>query len=133
MSAWDDVYTRVKAAASTGYTRYYFRGHSDGNWSLVPGLARLRRAYLDGMGLPAVEENLYFGFVTGAGELLPHENDSWANLFTMQHHGLPTRLLDWSESFAIALFFALREPARTPAVWVLNPFRLNEPTFEKLW
>jgi hypothetical protein len=42
---------------------------------------------------------------------------------------LPTRLLDWTESALVALYFALtKEPdsTETRAVWVLNPFALNK-------
>src|SRR5262249_25033565 len=46
----------------------------------------------------------------------------------LQHHGLPTRLLVWSESFGIALYFALAEQPQRPAIWVLNPYTLNRAT-----
>lgn len=56
------------------------------------------------------------------------ERSDWGVLFTMQHYRLPTRLLDWTESFACALFFAQqhRRAGEAAAIWVLDAERLNE-------
>jgi hypothetical protein len=53
------------------------------------------------------------------------KND-WEWLVFAQHHGLYTRLIDWSYDPYVALWFALKETEKNdnrPEVWVMNPLK----------
>jgi len=133
MDTWSYVYRKVVAAVKAmGADIIFYRGHPNSHWKLLPGLARVPRSVVRRYRPPdinSLEQNLYYDFVAGGGDLVPQSNNSWDNVFLMQHHGLPTRLLDWSESFSIALFFALKTTPTNPSVWLLNPYALNGSGF----
>lgn len=112
----------------------WFRGHGDTNWSLVPKIYRPENKRL-----LEYEDELRGEFIERAWPYLPDSvwqpESGWEWYFLMQHHGIPTRLLDWTESALVALYFAVRdakdqkrapgEKPCNPAVWALDPFALN--------
>ena len=109
----------------------WFRGHTNGEWALVPGIYRAdNRRFQD-------EDDFRDDFRRRAWPYLrgvAHEPSSdWEWYFLMQHQGLPTRLLDWSESALVSLFFATSnmDTVNNPAVWVLNPWSLNHRVAKK--
>jgi hypothetical protein len=79
-----------------------------------------------------LENNLYEEFRRLATQLSLTDaksiDDDWESYFLMQHHGVPTRLLDWSDGALMALHFAVREKSMTPQsdsiVYVLDPYWL---------
>jgi hypothetical protein len=50
----------------------------------------------------------------------------------IQHHGGPTRLLDFTHSFYVAAFFALERATEDVAVWAVNLDRLENAVRKKV-
>ncbi|HVZ82371.1 MAG TPA: FRG domain-containing protein [Terracidiphilus sp.] len=110
--------------------RPWFRGQQRKNWELIPSLVRIGRFDRE------TEDDIREEFATRAPALSRFEplpvND-WDLYFLMQHYGAPTRLLDWTESPVIALYFAVRDnPGHyDSAVWMLDPYELNRRVARK--
>lgn len=104
----------------------WFRGHSKQSYELRPSLLR------DGKSSDAVEERER-RLVTRYRQRSPAmaaesrgPGTDWDLLFSMQHHGVPTRLLDWSENLFVAAYFALMgDYDDVPVVWCFDPLAWN--------
>jgi hypothetical protein len=106
----------------------WFRGQSDATWALQPSIYRYFPLKRD---IRALEDEIRQEFVVRAPSLSPERpQNSWEWYFLLQHSGAPTRLLDWTESALIALFFAVKDRRvrsdTDAAVWILEPWKLNE-------
>jgi FRG domain len=101
--------------------RWVFRGQPN-HWALKPTVGR-SSAYK-----PEVERLLLDEFKRSA---LPHLDrnrltNNWDWLAVAQHHGLPTRLLDWTTNPLVACFFATSIPGKSKQDGEINAFQASE-------
>jgi hypothetical protein len=106
----------------------WFRGIESSEYKLVPGIVwRGKRNY---------EDHMVRSFLINYRNYWAHRTYDPFELYSlMQHFGLPTRLLDWTSSPLVGLYFALEKSIKADKmnynnkhdviVWVLCPHKLN--------
>ena|SRR2546423_4228360 len=117
--------------------RDIFRGVLSTKFKLVPKLGRKGVRFLSPISV-AEKEMLRLFKIYAAPYLPKHDLSDWELLAIAQHHGLPTRILDWSRNPLVAAYFAVEQEFRgDSAVYVLkgemfidieknSPFELKE-------
>lgn len=97
----------VERMQSKSTNSLWFRGCGNGNKGLVPSLYRhkTRKKKTD---IEELERKLMTRFRQRSIPLVDRLlSEDWDTLFFMQHYGIPTRLLDWTENPFIAFYFAV--------------------------
>jgi hypothetical protein len=118
----------------------WFRGTSNQAYTLEPTLMR-DTANLPKSSHDETEQELFFEFQARAPDLRSRNLSDWEYLFYSRHHGVPTRLIDWTDTLGVSIYFALElfmdgqlegkgNPTAEPAIWILNPYSLNEKTWD---
>ena len=112
---------------------FFYRGMPDAEFDLSTSLLRNCGDYANALELPLIENFIKYASIED-----PTINESiWKAMIVGQHHGLPTRLLDWTHSILVALHFAETEDdlskldKRDCVVWKIDARELNQKLPEK--
>ena len=108
----------------------WYRGCRSESFKLVPTLFRQNGKRQSVEDLLELERTITTRFVQRS---IPYISralvDDWDKIFFMQHYGVPTRLLDWTENPLVAAFFALEDNSRyktkNAALWLCDPVKWN--------
>ncbi len=117
VASWDQA---KKTLGSLG-PGWAFRGQRDASWVIATSLDRskseLSSAVSEQFLLREFQRRAHHYL---AAELIPQDTLEWLAL--MQHHGCPTRLLDWTRSSYVAAYFAMEDvaPNAVAAVWAVD-------------
>ena len=127
---WDEVEQAHQQIMSHNPTHWVFRGQARSDWTLSSSLERAECP----VGLDFVDAEKYLldrfrrqapSYFEGF-QIDDLEDDSQA-LALMQHYGCPTRLLDFTRSFRVAMFFALESRVSCArAVWACDKDDLTD-------
>jgi len=121
------VHKLVSLVSKIKYAPIY-RGHSDETWKLSPSIARNGYNYSGFFKrnkpfTQETEKNFLHRFKRRCYNHQGRVMSNWEALFLARHHGLPVRLLDWTASPLIALYFACesdRNHKKNGAIWVFK-------------
>lgn len=125
LSSWHDLV--ALAEASRGF---FYRGQADASWPLQTSLERAYRRHLPFPAMPEIGERWALHEFKAKAHLFlkqcPAPDASFEWLALLQHHGCPTRLLDFTLSPYIATYYAVASAAGDACVFAVNVYSLRD-------
>lgn len=128
LKSWDE-FDRIEKKRP--YRNWIYRGHQVSSWQLESSLHRsFKESEKISTGINFTtsfklshERTMIQRFMSNAHlflDCLPQQNDGLSWLALMQHYGAPTRLLDFSFSPYVAVYFALEAGEGDAAIYCIN-------------
>ncbi|MDO6594453.1 FRG domain-containing protein [Neptuniibacter sp. 1_MG-2023] len=120
VASWQEFLALVESEELRGWA---FRGQCDASWDLESSLTRRLKQFVpkdrwaeqEGRAIRVFKRKAHY-FLNDTSAL----DDDFRCLALMQHHGAPTRLLDFTKSPYVASYFALHSSTTTAAVYAVN-------------
>lgn len=124
----ESVELAFEIAAELQGKQWICRGQSDASWSLTPSIDRKANNKFTRIAMLQAERECINQFRLAARNLQPGEEglfqDDIVALMVMRHYDVPTRLLDWSQSPFVALYFAVTtEPEKDASIWTFDYYK----------
>lgn len=127
VESWAQFTDAVKASlpkSSASQRAYLWRGQADASWSLRTSLRRTlgELSPADALNTETALERQFRRLLAARGAAVAaHGNDPFNLWAVMQHHGAPTRLLDWTWSPYVAAYFAVVDRwDQDGALWIVH-------------
>lgn len=122
-------------------THFLYRGLSDKDYKLLPGIFRKQFDTIDSQELNnekyrtcETEIGILKAFIHEASSIISISSDNigkWAEY--AQHYGVPTRFLDWSKNPLVALYFCVRDNnEKDGSVWLLHAKNYHKYMVKKI-
>ena len=124
IKSWEEFLEFKKTELSGDWV---YRGQGK-DYPLTTSLERSKEYFDVGWSdLPGIEEQMIRNYRRSfQGERDDYlDKDKLYCISLMQHHGAPTRLLDFTWSLYIGAFFALENAHDSPVLWCINPYWIN--------
>jgi hypothetical protein len=129
ITSWSELMAEFERMGA----KWCFRGQENADWVLATTLER------SGSLFPSLDErDMLRRFQRRAKTMLslvPDERETLSWLAIMQHYGAPTRLLDFTRSPYVALFFAFERPSPSGvsrALWAVNTLQCKDAAADRL-